>query len=250
MYAALHNAIKQTNSSIASMHAELLTIKECANRALEAATRTRDCEEDMASLTAWLEERANDMRSQLESLSHSQSSRLRELAESVAVTTSDRDTEFNHIKERIGRCPKAAFEIRKECTDRVGEGTGFEARLEEQMDALRDRLELFSAQNNSHARRLQELSRSVRVLTESLRDKNLQRAKAERAPMVAHAIPAAVKPSRQCGRRAFESFGSNSIVLMLHSCACCLYITIHGGCMVSENERNACLIESSLTQTI
>ncbi|XP_077529350.1 uncharacterized protein LOC144141712 [Haemaphysalis longicornis] len=175
MYAALLNAIKQTNSSIASMHAELLTVKDRANRALEEATRIRDDGGDIASLKASLEERADDMRSQLESLSHSQSNLLRELAESIAVTTNDRDTEFNRIKERIGRCLKAVLEIRKECTDPAAEGTGFEARLEKQMDALRDSLELLFAQNDSQARRLQELSRSVRVLREAVKDKNVTR---------------------------------------------------------------------------
>ncbi|XP_077529352.1 uncharacterized protein LOC144141715 [Haemaphysalis longicornis] len=175
MYAALHSAIKQTNSSIASMHAELLTIKECTNRALEAATRTRDDGGDIASVKAALEERANDIRSQLESLSHSQSRRLRELADSIVGTTSDRDTEFNQIKERVGRCLKLVLEVRKECTNRAAKITGFESKLEKQMDALRDSLQLFSAQNDSHARRLQELSGSVRVLRALLRDKNITR---------------------------------------------------------------------------
>ncbi|XP_077531037.1 uncharacterized protein LOC144143093 [Haemaphysalis longicornis] len=175
MYAALHNALKQTNSLLASMHAALLTIKKSANRALESATRTRDNGRDIASVKVLLEERANDMRSQLESLSHSQSSRLRELADSIAVTVNDPDTEFNHIKERIGRCLKAVLEIRKECTDRASEGTGFEARLEKQMDALRDSVALLFAQYDSQARSLQELSRSVRVLGEAVKGKNVTR---------------------------------------------------------------------------
>ncbi|XP_077531003.1 uncharacterized protein LOC144143062 [Haemaphysalis longicornis] len=171
MYAALHNAIKQTNSSIASMQAELLTIQEGANRSIETATRHRDRGGDIASLKASLEGRANDMRSQLESLSHSQSSRLRELAESIAVTTNGRDTELNHMKERIGRCLKAVLEIRKDCTDRATGITGFEARLNKQMDALRESLKLLFTQNHSQARRLQELSRSVRVIKEAVKER-------------------------------------------------------------------------------